>query len=259
MLGQQARFFLMLPMWASGYSFILIKVNTRLAQKRQLNLFQRETCQKCTLHKCLSKTLFGTSIDTYGLGWEILPYQSKTIIEHGGNIDGFSTLASFFPDEGIGIITLANLQVTPFRRTATYALYDLLFDFPNAQWNEKFKKANDRAKRNADKTKAKNRKSRKKNTKPSHALKDFAGTYQHPGYADIVVRFTKGKLEGLIAGKFWPVEHYHYDIFELLFEDDNREKISFQTGEDGSVSSLEFKIESALEPATFTKRVKKTS
>jgi hypothetical protein len=203
--------------------------------------------------------LFGTNIDTYGLGWHIVPYQHKTIIEHGGNIDGFSTLASFFPDDGIGIVVLASLQSTPFRRTATYQLYDLLFDFPDGHWDEKFKKANDKAKRTMEKAKAKDRKARKKNTKPSHALKDFAGTYQHPGYADMTVRLRKGRLEGFLAGKFWPLEHYHYDVFDMLFEDDNREKMSFQTGENGAVTSLRFRIESALEPATFTKKVKKSS
>lgn len=202
------------------------------------------------------KTLYGTPIDTYGLGWFIRPYRGKTMIEHGGNIDGFSTLASFFPDEGLGMIVLANLESTPFRRAVTHSLYDMLFEVED-QWDAKFKKFNDKAKRGEEVKKEKNRKARKKNTKPSHALKDFAGTYQHSGYADIVTRLRKGKLEGFLMGKYWPLEHYHYNIFEMIFEDDNREKIKFEVAEDGKVASFKFKIEPALEPATFTKQTRK--
>jgi CubicO group peptidase (beta-lactamase class C family) len=205
-----------------------------------------------------AEKLYGTFLHVSCLGWEMQPYQGKKMIHHGGNIDGISTLASFFPNEGFGMIVLANLGATPFRRAITHRLYDLLFDAQDNNWNTVFKKVNDKLKHDADKAKVKDRKARKKNTKPSHALKDFAGIYQHPGYADMTLRLRQGRLEAFLAGKFWPLEHYHYDVFDMLFEDDNREKVSFQTGEEGEVTSLKFKIESALEPATFMKKVKKS-
>jgi CubicO group peptidase (beta-lactamase class C family) len=204
------------------------------------------------------KKTFGTPLQAYGLGWFIQPYQNKTMIQHGGNIDGFSTLASFFPDEGIGMIVLANLESTAFRRTITHTLYDMLFDFPDGNWDTKLKKLDDKVKREEEKKKQKSLKARKKNTKPSHALKALAGTYQHPGYADFVVRYKKGRLEGLLAGEFWKLEHYHYNVFELLFEvDDSREKINFEVGEDGKVAALEFKIEPALPAARFERKAVK--
>jgi CubicO group peptidase (beta-lactamase class C family) len=204
------------------------------------------------------KKTFGTPLQAYGLGWFIQPYHDKTMIHHGGNIDGFSTLASFFPAEGIGIIVLANLDSTAFRRTITHTLYDSLFGFPDGNWDAKLKKLDDKVKREEEKKKQRSVEARTKNTKPSHVLKAFAGTYQHPGYADFVVRYKKGRLEGLLAGEFWRLKHYHYNVFELLFEvDDTKEKINFEVGESGKITSLEFKIEPALPAAKFERKIGK--
>ena len=75
----------------------------------------------------------------------------------------------------------------------------------------------------------------------------------HPGYPELVIRLRKGKLETLVAGKFYPAQHYHYNIFELVF-DESREKVSFNVGDKGEITSLEFKIEVALPPAKFGRK-----
>jgi CubicO group peptidase (beta-lactamase class C family) len=49
----------------------------------------------------------------YGLGWMIREYDGKRLIEHGGNIDGFSAIVALMPDEGLGWAILTNLEHAP--------------------------------------------------------------------------------------------------------------------------------------------------
>lgn len=44
----------------------------------------------------------------YGLGWMIDRTGGQNIMVHGGNIDGFTTLVSFYPEEEIGIAIVIN-------------------------------------------------------------------------------------------------------------------------------------------------------
>lgn len=203
----------------------------------------------------LYREVYGTRIDTYGMGWHIQPSHGTTMIHHGGNIDGFSTFASFLPKEKLGIIILCNLSATAFRRVINQTLYDVLLGFPRTDWDTKFEKANKKLEQDKKKEEQKSVKARKKNTKPTHPLKSFTGSYTHPGYPDLVIRLRKGKLEGLVAGKFYPAQHYHYNIFELIFED-SREKVYFMVNDKGEIASLEFKIEVALPPAKFERRLR---
>jgi CubicO group peptidase (beta-lactamase class C family) len=179
-----------------------------------------------------------------------------TMIHHGGNIDGFSTFASFLPGEKLGVIILCNLSATAFRRVINQTLYDVLLGLPHTDWDTKFEKANKKLEQDKKKQEQKSIKARKKHTKPSHPLKAFTGSYEHPGYPDLVIRLKSGKLEGFIAGKFYPAQHYHYNIFELIFED-SREKVYFGVNDKGEIAGLEFKMEVALPPAKFEKKTKK--
>lgn len=61
---------------------------------------------------------------SYGLGWMLGSWNGHAIIEHGGNIDGFSAHVAVLPDEAIGMAVLTNANSTPF----TTAARDLVFE-----------------------------------------------------------------------------------------------------------------------------------
>lgn len=49
------------------------------------------------------------SIEAYGLGWDVLSADGRVKIEHGGDLtSGVSTLITFYPEEGMGIVVLTN-------------------------------------------------------------------------------------------------------------------------------------------------------
>jgi CubicO group peptidase (beta-lactamase class C family) len=63
---------------------------------------------------------------SYGLGWFIYPYRGWQIVEHGGNIDGFSALVALIPAENIGVVVLTNLDGTSLPTSIAYRVLDLL-------------------------------------------------------------------------------------------------------------------------------------
>jgi CubicO group peptidase (beta-lactamase class C family) len=55
-------------------------------------------------------TVPGMAFPSYGLGWFNAEYRGVEIVEHGGNIDGFSAKVEFVPSKGVGVVILTNLN-----------------------------------------------------------------------------------------------------------------------------------------------------
>ena len=50
----------------------------------------------------VGEALHGTRISTYGLGWMIDPYAERTLLHHGGGVEGHTLHIGFVPDAGSG-------------------------------------------------------------------------------------------------------------------------------------------------------------
>jgi hypothetical protein len=69
----------------------------------------------------------------YGLGWFVGEYFGQPLIFHGGNTYGFTSDFAFLPEAGVGVVVLANAQVsTLFTEGVRHRLFELLFDLPAA-------------------------------------------------------------------------------------------------------------------------------
>ena len=127
----------------------------------------------------------------YGLGWFISQYRGHKRVSHGGNIDGFSALVSLMPQDNFGIVVLTNRNGNPMPNIAAARATDLLLQLEPVDWHARIKAEVAKAKE-AEKQKSEAEAAeRKPNTKTSHALADFAGEFEHPGYGVVTV-----KLEG---------------------------------------------------------------
>ena len=49
----------------------------------------------------------------YGLGWFIQKWNGLTVIQHGGNIDGFNALVALIPEKKLGFVMLTNVSASP--------------------------------------------------------------------------------------------------------------------------------------------------
>lgn len=52
----------------------------------------------------------GLAFPSYGLAWFNEEYRGVNMVEHGGNIDGFSAEVELVPSKGLGIVILSNLN-----------------------------------------------------------------------------------------------------------------------------------------------------
>lgn len=83
-------------------------------------------------------------------------------------------------------------------------------------------------------------------TNPSHALKDYTGVYEHPGYGEIKIELKDGVLQALFNSFVMPLKHYHYNIFEMKMPLTEMAMLaSFDTDIHGHISRLSIPFEMA--------------
>jgi hypothetical protein len=188
----------------------------------------------------------------YGLGWFIAPYRGIQMVEHGGNIDGFSALVATLPSEKIGVVALANLSGTMLPTTIVYRIFDLLLGMEPVDWNDRFYQDHLEFKAGEEKSKAQSAGERKEGHPPAHALKEYAGEYQHPGYGSVVLTLQDGQLQAKFNDIAFRVEPYHYEIFEFHYDlIDMHVKGTFSTDEKGNVHSLSLPLEMNVKEINF--------
>lgn len=49
----------------------------------------------------------------YALGWFIQKWNGLTVVQHGGNIDGFNAMVAMIPEKNVGFVMLTNVSASP--------------------------------------------------------------------------------------------------------------------------------------------------
>jgi len=68
--------------------------------------------------------------NSYGLGWMIGQWNGHTLIQHGGNIDGYAAQVALLPEKNLGFVLLTNTTVNNMQATANAAVFDALLRDP---------------------------------------------------------------------------------------------------------------------------------
>lgn len=194
------------------------------------------------------------SLLSYGLGWFINNYRGHTLVHHGGNIDGFSSLVSFMPGERVGAVVLTNLNSTLLPYVLTFDLYDRLLGLRLVDWGPRLKGDMDEMRAAADKAKQKSEAERRPDAPPSHPLADYAGNYEHPGYGPFTVTLDGDRLTAHYNQFDLPMTHYHYDTFSITLELEDMElKATFATDAQGRIASVSLPMESSVKEIVFVR------
>jgi CubicO group peptidase (beta-lactamase class C family) len=193
----------------------------------------------------------------YAMGWMEHAYRGRLLVQHGGNIDGFSAMVSFMPKEDLGMVILTNANGTPLPTVAMYTIYDRLLGYSNVDWNaDALAKAEkgDSLATMIESTETEDV-ARVPNTRPSHRLPDYAGEFEHPAYGVVAVREVRDRLEATYNGMTAPLEHYHYDVFVTGGESVMKDvKLQFRTDMKGDIASVVTLLEPSVDPIEFTRR-----
>jgi CubicO group peptidase (beta-lactamase class C family) len=197
----------------------------------------------------------------YGMGWMMSAYRGHRLLQHGGNIDGFSAMVTFMPDDDIGMVILTNMDGTEFPTATMLSIYDQLLGYHDVDWNAKLLTMRDKADSlvEPDVKEANDDIARVPNTRPSHALKDYTGEFENPAYGTITVKESHDRLGVSFHGFDAKLEHFHYDVFRLADLEGTATpfdgvKMQFQSNVDGDIDRVTVPLEPSVAPIVFTRR-----
>jgi hypothetical protein len=194
----------------------------------------------------------GVSLAGYALGWMVYDWKGSLIVEHGGNIDGFSALVYMAPEENIGFAILTNKNGTGYGSAlARYALDALMGEETKDYYTGD--KEEDEEKEEDEKDKEE---SAFADTKYQHELTDYTGIYLDSGYGTVTVSEKDGKLNMEYGDLNMEMKHRHFETFRAKLETPELNiDLNFLTGINGKVNGLEIDAEVSLgHPTRFDKQ-----
>lgn len=192
--------------------------------------------------------------NSYGLGWMLTSYRGKLRVEHGGNIDGFTTSVCFMPRDGFGIVVMANMNGTALNSIIRNHVIDKYLGAEEKDWNaillENRKKALEAGDLEEEEDVV-----QVKNTKPSFAQSAYVGKYENKGYGILeIIEQENGLMIKRGNEEEMALKHYHFDVFELESPMGNL-KIQFHMNPNAEIIALDIPIEPALQKSIEFKRL----
>ena len=190
----------------------------------------------------------------YGMGRQTATYRGRLITLHGGDHPGFHSQVSFLPKERIGVVVLVvGNHTAPLYNYVSYNVYERLLGLDQTPWSErgltirlKGKEANTQARKKAGED-------RVANTRPSHALADYTGDYEHPAYGVLTIGLKDQQLRFDFHKIVLPLTHFHYDRFDTPDDEENGKwSVNFRTNPQGDIEQAVMSLDEA--EATFIRR-----
>ncbi len=190
----------------------------------------------------------------YGMGRETASYRGHLLTYHGGDLPGFHSQVSFMPRERIGVLVFViGDHCASLYNTVSSSVYERLLGMDLTPWSERLLDIRLKGKKAGSEARAKAGADRVPNTKPSHALPDYAGEYEHPAYGILKVTLKDGALAMDFHKIRLPLNHFHYDRFETPDDERyGRTAINFQTNPQGDVDKALISLDEA--EVTFTRK-----
>ncbi|QNA45390.1 serine hydrolase [Lacibacter sediminis] len=201
-------------------------------------------------------------LSNYGFAWFLANYRGHYRVEHGGNIDGFSSSTSFFPTDSIGIFVSVNQNGSPIPGIIRNTIADKLLGLKYKDWHRTQKTAVDKAKAAAKEKLKADSTQRKMGTRPTHAITDYAGTFTNEGYGTLTIEQQKDSLVAKYNALTFKVKHYHFNYFNFIpvadgvdAGEDDAMKGQFNINIKGEIESLSLPLQAGVKDIEFKKKV----
>lgn len=181
---------------------------------------------------------------SYAMGWFTETYRGHMMVEHGGNINGFSALVTMIPDMDLGIVNLVNFNDAFNTYPTAYEIIDLFMGVTGGNWDERFREFISMVFGSIVEQTKGLLPEKIENTVPTLPLEAYTGTFTNPTYGDIVIDIEDGSLFFTYNKRRSPLVHYHYNTFTI--EDEhalfNGMAICFPIGKNGKADTIDFDI-----------------
>ena len=190
----------------------------------------------------------------YGMGRDTSAYRGHSLTMHGGAIGGFYSQVSFMPHDGLGVIVLVDGgHCGPLPDVVSFGIYERLLGMDLTPWSERRNERRLKGKKASQEARGRAGTDRVKDTRPSHALADYAGDFEHPAYGLLKVALKDGRLQFDFHKAPLPLNHYHYDRFDTPNDEVlGQYSVSFTTNPQGEVDKALMSLDGA--EVTFARK-----
>lgn len=184
----------------------------------------------------------------YGLGFQLRDYKGKKVAYHGGALQGFYTRLVLVPEARLGIAILTNAENGPVLNAMQYRLLDAYLGGAQTDWIGVIaKQAEESAAKEQKRLAEAGAKAKAAASRPSLALKAYAGEYDDVWYGKVRIADEAGKLVMRFSRTpdlVGTLEHYQYDTFIVRWNERNFNAdayVSFALNPDGSIERIRMK------------------
>src|SRR6266581_2066112 len=190
----------------------------------------------------------------YGMGRWTASYRGHLIAFHGGDLPGFHSQISFMPNEHIGVIVFViGNHTAPLYNPISYAVYERLLGMELTPWTDRLLDIRLKNKKAGMEARGKAGFGRVPDTKPSHALTDYVGEYDHPAYGTLKIGMKDNQLQFDFHKIKLPLTNFHYDRFDTADnEQDGKWSVNFSINPQGDIDRATMSLDEA--EATFVRR-----
>jgi CubicO group peptidase (beta-lactamase class C family) len=192
--------------------------------------------------------------EAYGMGRWTASYRGRLLAFHGGDLPGFHSQVSFMPNEHIGVIVFViGNHTAPLYNPISYNVYERLLRMDLTPWTDRQLDIRLRGKEASTEARSKEGFGRVPDTKPSHALTDYFGEYEHPAYGVLRIGMKDNALQFDFHKIVLPLAHFHYDRFDTPNDEENGKwSVNFSTNPQGDVDRATMSLDEA--EVTFVRR-----
>ena len=181
------------------------------------------------------------------MGWFVQSYRGHKMIFHAGNIQGFSSLVSFLPDLGLGIVVLSQVDQSRLPAAITYDVYDRLLGLAPSDWYGRLKKEALLETEQMEKQVQCLKESIRITHLDSTPLTSYAGEYHHPGYGSITIANLGSSLQMFYNGLCFQLDQTGERTFLGVYDGTYSLylPLTFQLDQDNHIIHLSAKLEPA--------------
>lgn len=191
-------------------------------------------------------TINGTHFRNYGLGWGLMDYSGRKIIEHSGGLPGVHTRVTIVPEDSLGIVILTN-ELSGLVNPLRMKILDLFLNDKDVDYVTEGIEAAKKYREEDEALRNERYAKRIEGTSPSFALSDYTGAYEDKMYGKAIIEENESgiKLTMVPTKDLFTsgLEHWHFNTFRIKFNDPFLPHgfVTFEFNADGKITG--FKID----------------
>jgi hypothetical protein len=158
------------------------------------------------------------------------------------------------PQDHIGVIVFViGDHSQPLYNIVSYNVYERLLGMSQTPWSDRQLEIRLKNKKAETEARTKANEGRVPNTEPSHALADYAGTYENPAYGVMNIGLKDKQLLFDFHKMRFPMTRFHYDRFDTPDdEQDGKWSVNFRTNPQGDIDEAVMSLDE--KEAVFTRK-----